>query len=274
MKRQGLAVAFVLLCAVSAAGAMTKAQAKKVIADHGFPETPDGMMAVLNMSIETAPLVVEAYLTLGMRADREITYEADGHQMLTRYPLTYMLMFCCADDTTAAMAKLLVDAGADPNTTDPENDWAALSQAHACPDVIRVLLDAPKKPDVNRVDRNGNTAMHLVVSIGGDRQLESIRMLLDAGFDIAKWRLDAAEGRARQRARHRRPRRQTDSCTGSCSSARACRTHRLEDSPAVSGAHGRPRRRRCSSVPARRRRSTSTCGTASRIASRCASRWR
>lgn len=188
MKRLGLAVALVLLCAASATAAMTRAQAKKVIADHGLPETADGMLALLGTSGETAPLVVEAYLTLGTPADREITYEADGQQMLTRYPLTYLLMFSCADDTTAVMAKLLVDAGADPNTTDPEKDWAALSQAYACPDVIRVLLDAPKKPDVNRVDRNGNTAMHLVVSIGGDRQVESIRMLLDAGFDIARWR--------------------------------------------------------------------------------------
>ncbi len=188
MKRLGLVVAFVLLCAASAMGAMSKAQAKKVIADHGLPETADGMLAVLNTSMETSPLVVEAYLTLGTRADREITYLADGQQTLTRYPLTYMLMFYCAGDTTAAKAKLLVDAGADPNTTDPENDSAALSQAYACPDVIRVLLDAPKKPDVNRVDRYGNTAMHLVVKIGGDRQVESIRMLLDAGFDIARWR--------------------------------------------------------------------------------------
>jgi len=188
MKRLGLAIALVLLCAASAAGAMSKAQAKKVIADHGLPETADGMLAVLNTSMDTAPLVVEAYLTLGVRADREITYEADGGRMLTRYPLTYLLEFSCADATTAKMAKLLVDAGADPNTTDPENDWAALSQVYACPDVMRVLLDAPKKPDVNRVDRNGNTAMHLVVRIGGDRQVESIRMLLDAGFDIARWR--------------------------------------------------------------------------------------
>lgn len=188
MKRLGLVLALVLLCAASAKGAMSKAQAKKVIADHGLPETADGMLAVLNTSMETSPLVVEAYLTLGTRADREITYLADGQQTLTRYPLTYMLMFYCAGDTTAAKAKLLVDAGADPNTTDPENDSAALSQAYACPDVIRVLLDAPKKPDVNRVDRYGNTAMHLVVKIGGDRQVESIRMLLDAGFDIARWR--------------------------------------------------------------------------------------
>lgn len=192
-------VAFVLLFAPSAAGAMSKAEAKKVIADHGLPEAADGMLAVLGTSMDTGPLVVEAYLTLGTRADREITYLADGQQTLTRYPLTYLLMFHCADDTTAAMAKLLVDAGADPNTTDPENDWAALSQAHACPDVIRVLLDAPKKPDVNRVDRNGNTAMHLVVSIGGDRQVESIRMLLDAGFDIARWRMELLKD-ARQNA--------------------------------------------------------------------------
>ena len=129
---------------------MTKAQAKKVIAEHGLPETADGMLAVLNTSMPTAPLVVEAYLALGTRADREITYQTGDQQTLTRYPLTYLLMFACADDTTAAMAKLLVDAGADPNTTDPENDWAALSQAYACPDVIRVLLAAPKKPNVNR----------------------------------------------------------------------------------------------------------------------------
>jgi len=188
MNRLGLVVALVFLCAASAPAAMTKAQAKKVIADHGLPETADGMLSILNTSMETAPLIVEAYLTLGTRADREITYQADGGRTLTRYPLTYLLTFSCADATTAAMAKLLVDAGADPNTTDPENDWAALSQVYACPDVMRVLLAAPKKPDVNRVDRNGNTAMHLVVRIGGDRQLESIRMLLDAGFDLPKWR--------------------------------------------------------------------------------------
>jgi ankyrin repeat protein len=190
MRILSFAAAMVFLCAAPSAGAMTKAQAKKVIADHGLPETPDGMLAVLNTSMDTAPLVVQAYLTLGVRADREITYEADGGRTLTRYPLTYLLMFACSDDTTAKMAKLLVDAGADPNTTDPENDWAALSQVYACPDVMRVLLAAPKKPDVNRVDRNGNTAMHLVVRIGGERQLESIRMLLDAGFDIARWRPD------------------------------------------------------------------------------------
>jgi len=190
MKRPGLAVALVLLCAASAAGAMSKAQAKKVIADHGLPETADGMLSVLNLSMDTAPLVVEAYLTLGVRADREITYQTEDQRTLKRYPLTYLLSFSCADATTAKMAKLLLNAGADPNTTDPENDWAALSQVYACPDVMRVVLDAPKKPDVNRVDRNGNTAMHLVVRIGGERQVESIRMLLDAGFDIARWRVE------------------------------------------------------------------------------------
>jgi ankyrin repeat protein len=188
MKRLGLAVALILLCTASASGVMTKAQAKKVIAEHGLPETPDGMLSMLSNSMDTAPLIVEAYLTLGTRADREITYQADGGQTLKRYPLTYLLTYSCAGSTTVAMAKLLVDAGADPNTTDPENDWAALSQVYACPDVMRVLLAAPKKPDVNRVDRSGNTAMHLVVRIGGDRQVESIRMLLDAGFDIARWR--------------------------------------------------------------------------------------
>jgi ankyrin repeat protein len=188
MKRAVLAVALFFLCTASVDAAMTRAEAKKLIAEFGLPETFDGVLGILNTSMPEAPKLVEAYLVLGLRPDREITYQADGGQTLTRYPLNYLLMFSCSDSTTATMAKLLLDAGADPNTTDPENDWAALAQAYACPDVIRVLLAAPKKPDVNRVDRNGNTAMHYVATIGGDRQLESIRMLLDAGFDIARWR--------------------------------------------------------------------------------------
>jgi ankyrin repeat protein len=188
MKRVGFAVALVFLWTAPVHAAMTTAAAKKLIAEHGLPETFDGVLAILNTSMPAAPKLVEAYLTLGLRADREITYQADGDRTLTRYPLTYLLMFSCSDPTTVEMAKLLLDAGADPNTTDPENDWAALAQAHACPDVIRVILAAKKKPDVNRVDRNGNTAMYYVVTIGDDRQVESVRMLLDAGFDIARWR--------------------------------------------------------------------------------------
>jgi hypothetical protein len=53
MKRLGL-VTLVLLCAASAAGAMSKAQAKTVLADHGLPEAADGMLAVLNTSMNTA----------------------------------------------------------------------------------------------------------------------------------------------------------------------------------------------------------------------------
>ncbi len=190
MNRLRLAVALSFLCALPAHAAMTKAQAKQLIAQYGLPETAEGMLGILNTSMPDAPKLVEAFLTLGVRADRAVTYDADGGTTLTRYPLNYLLIFACGDNTTAAMAKLLVDAGADPNTTDPENDWAALAQTHTCPDVIRVLLAAPKKPDVNRVDRNGNTAMHYVVRFGGERQLASIRMLLDAGFDIARFRKD------------------------------------------------------------------------------------
>jgi hypothetical protein len=190
MNRLRLAVALSFLCAMPALAAMSKDQAKQLIAQYGLPETAEGMLGILNTSMPDAPKLVEAFLTMNVRADREVTYETDGGTKLTRYPLNYLLMFACSDDTTAAMAKLLVDAGADPNTTDPENDWAALAQSHSCPDVIRVLLAAPKKPDVNRLDRNGNTAMHYVVRYGDQRQIESIRMLIDAGFDIARFRMD------------------------------------------------------------------------------------
>ena len=190
MKRLELSVVLLLLCAMPAEAAMSKAEAKKLIAEWGLPETAEGMLAPLNISSPDAPKLVEAFLTLGIPADREVTYVADGNTTLTRYPLTYLLMFACSDPATAAMAKLLVDAGADPNTTDPENDWAALAQAHSCPDVIRVLLAAPKKPDLNRVDRNGNTVMHYVIRYGDERQVESVRMLLDAGFDIARFRTE------------------------------------------------------------------------------------
>lgn len=189
MKRLVFAVALVFLCTPSLDAAMTKAEAKKLIAEFGLPETPDGMLAFLNVSAPESVKLTEAYLTLGVRADREITYEADGNQTLTRYPLTYLLMFSCADPSVALKAKLLLDAGADPNTTDPERDAAALAQVHSCPEVMRVILAAKKKPDVNRVDRNGNTAMHWVLSYA-DRKVETIQMLLDAGFDLAPWRAD------------------------------------------------------------------------------------
>lgn len=196
MNRLRLAVAL-SLCFAMPLFAMSKADAKKLIADYGLKESAEGMLGILNTSMPDAPKLVEAFLTLGVRADKPVTYETDDHRTLTMYPLNYLLMFACADDTTPAMAKLLVDAGADPNTIEPESDWAALTQAHACPDVLRVLLAAPKKPDVNRVDRNGKTTMHYIVVYRDDRQLESIPMLLAAGFDIARWRkelLDEARG--------------------------------------------------------------------------------
>ena len=187
MKRFGFAVVLLVLCAASAHAAMTKAEAKKLIAEFGLPETPDGMLAYLNVSSPDAVKLLEAYLALGVRADREIAYQADGNRTLKRYPLTYLLMFSCQDPSVAQKAKLLLDAGADPNTTDPENDWAALSQVHSCPEVMRVILAAKKKPDVNRVDGSGRTVMHYVLSFA-DEKVEMIRMLLDAGFDLAPWR--------------------------------------------------------------------------------------
>ncbi|MGZ5445644.1 MAG: ankyrin repeat domain-containing protein [Thermoanaerobaculia bacterium] len=187
MKRFGFAVVLLVLCTASVDASMSKAEAKKLIAEFGLPETPDGMLAYLNVSSPETVKLLEAYLTLGVRADREITYQADGNQTLTRYPLTYLLMFSCADPSVALKAKLLLDAGADPNTTDPENESAALAQVHSCPEVMRVILAAKKKPNVNRVDRNGNTVMHWVLSYA-DEKVETIRMLLDAGFDLAPWR--------------------------------------------------------------------------------------
>jgi ankyrin repeat protein len=199
MKRLALAVALSLFCGGPLEAAMTKAQAKKLIAEYGLPETGEGMLAFLNVSSEDSPKLIEAFLTIGIRADQPVTYVADGNVTLTRYPLNYLLMFSCSDKTVAEKAKLLLDAGADPNMTDPENDWAALAQVHSCPHVTRVLLAAPKKPDVNRTDGTGRTAMHFVVLFSdGDAQLESIRMLLDAGYDIERFRQSLYES-ARQK---------------------------------------------------------------------------
>jgi ankyrin repeat protein len=189
MRRLGFAMALLFLFSAPLHAAMSKDEAKKLIAEFGLPETPEGMLAFLNVSSPESVKLLEAYLTLGFRADREITYQADLNQTLTRYPLTYMLMFSCQDPSVAQRAKLLLDAGADPNTTDPENDSAALSQVHSCPHVMRVILAAKKKPNVNRVDRNGNTVMHFVLSYADDK-VETIQMLLDAGFDLTPWRND------------------------------------------------------------------------------------
>ena len=78
MQRFVFALALVVMCTAPLDAATTKAEAKKLIAEFGLPETPEGMLAFLNVSSPESVKLLEAYLALGFRADREVTYRADA----------------------------------------------------------------------------------------------------------------------------------------------------------------------------------------------------
>lgn len=185
MQRAILALLGLFLLLTPVEAAMSRDQAKKMIAEWGFPESGEGMLGPLSLSAEEAPKLIEAFLTLGIRADRPITYKTSDGETLTRYPLNYMLDFACEDDVTEAMVKLLLDAGADPNTRNPVNSWTALMQAARCHDIFELLLS---KSDLTLIDKNGDPVMYHVIVFGGDGKLDLMKQLLDAGFDIDKWR--------------------------------------------------------------------------------------
>ena len=186
MQRTVFALVSFLLLVTPMHATMSRDQAKKLIAESGFPASGEGMLGVLIMSMEEAPRLIEAFLTLGIRADQPITYKTSDGETFTQYPLNYKLEFACEDDISKAMVKLLLDAGADPNTRNPENSRTVLMQAARCPDIFQLLLS--RKPDLTLIDQNGDPVMYHVIAFGGERKLESMQLLLDAGFDIERWR--------------------------------------------------------------------------------------
>ena len=169
------------LAAGSAKPAMTVAEAKKLLADQGEPETPDGLLGILQTTRSHLAELVQAYLAIGVRADQPIAYVNSEGKKSSAYPLNFMLNFDCRDPVTATVAGILLDAGADPSLRNPDdNNRTPAIATVSCLDILKLILE--KKPDLTLTDNQGRTVMHHAIVFADDRNT-AVRMLLDAGFD-------------------------------------------------------------------------------------------
>ena len=169
------------LAAGSAKPAMTVAEAKKLLADNGEPETPAGLLGILETTRPHLVELVKAYLAIGVRADQPIEYENSEGKKLSAYPLNFLLNFSCRDPLTTEVAKILLDAGADPSLRNPDdNNRTPAIATVGCLDILKLILE--KKPDLTLTDNQGETVMHHAILFADDRDT-AVRMLLDAGFD-------------------------------------------------------------------------------------------
>ena len=85
-------------------------------------------------------------------------------------------------DTKMAIAKLLIQAGADVNRTDQYRQTALMRLAYSgCEQMGTLLIEAGA--DVNKVDMYGTTAL-LIAAKGGN--LNMARVLIQAGVDVNK----------------------------------------------------------------------------------------
>ena len=159
---------------------LTEPQAKKLLLERGFPLDPSGLLDALTSGDMVE--VVEAYLAIGVPANKPIAYK-DVEGAKQALPLNYMLRFACEAPSKAVAARRLIGAGADPGVRDTdERGWTPAIATVRCPHVLREILAA--KPDLTITDTRGRTLMSHAVSSGAPK-LEVVRMLLDAGYDVA-----------------------------------------------------------------------------------------
>lgn len=163
---------------------LTEQQAKKLLTERGFPLDPSGLLDALTSGDMLD--VVEAYLAIGVPANRPISYK-DVEGTKQALPLNYMLRFACEAQGKALAVRRLIEAGADAGVRDTDDrGWTPAIATVRCPHVLREILAA--KPDLTITDTAGRTLMSYAVS-SGDPKLEVVRMLLDAGYDVAPERV-------------------------------------------------------------------------------------
>jgi ankyrin repeat protein len=165
------------------APALTKDQAARLLRGKGLTTAPVGLLAILQTSSPDLMEIVEAYLALGVPANRPIAYKDSEGRTGQALPLNFLLRVSCEDEGTALAAKRLIEAGADPGVRDTtEGGWTPAIASVRCPHVLREILAG--KPDLSVTDIRGRTLMSYAVSFGNPRE-EVVKMLLDAGYNVA-----------------------------------------------------------------------------------------
>lgn len=154
-----------------------KATALAYLKEREYPPTPAGLMEVLETSIPNLVEVVRAFITAGVPVNRPV---AMGEPQPVA-PLNFLLQHDCADDNTAEVVTLLLDAGADPNLRNPNrNGFTPAMEAVRCPRVLGVIL--ARKPNLTLANNSGTSLLEIGISTGNPRDLVT-RMILAAGFD-------------------------------------------------------------------------------------------
>ncbi len=184
MRNRLLIAALVLVVAVQGEAANrkpTRDEAAKRLQSEERPLTGEGLLGILSTSSDNVVDLLEAYLAIGIPANKPISFKSDSGDSYSAYPLNYMLRYACHDPKTAEMARLLIEAGADASLRDAgDNDRTPAIASVGCPDVLRVIL--AQKPDLTITDKfKRNVLSHAIHN--GEPAAEVVKMLLEAGFD-------------------------------------------------------------------------------------------
>jgi hypothetical protein len=153
--------------------------ARAWLEEKGVTANPDSLLMFLSGDDPMAADVMRAYVALGFPLDRPT--RPDGLS-----PLTLVTRSCVGNPMAGKTTAVLIQAGASPSVPAPDGTKSTpLMEAVACPPVLKAML--ARKTDLSIVDAKGYTVMHHALSSHEARE-EVSRMVLDAGFDLAKWR--------------------------------------------------------------------------------------
>lgn len=154
-------------------------EARAWLKSEGLTADPDQLLMYLSSDSPSAPDVIRAYVALKLPLGRPA--RPDGLA-----PLTLVTRSCVGNPMAEATTTVLVQAGANPNLPSSDGEKTTpLMEAVSCPAVLKAMLAG--KPDLSVVDAKGYTVMHHALSSYEARE-EVSRIVLDAGFDLAKWR--------------------------------------------------------------------------------------
>jgi len=154
-------------------------EARAWLKSEGLTADPDQLLMYLSSDSPSAPDVIRAYVALKLPLGRPA--RPDGLA-----PLTLVTRSCVGNPVAAATTAVLVAAGANPSLPSPDGEKTTpLMEAVACPAVLQAML--ARTPDLSVVDAKGYTVMHYALSSYEARE-EVSRIVLDAGFDLPKWR--------------------------------------------------------------------------------------
>ena len=161
----------------------TRPEAEKWLRDRKHGAGPDALGFYLGLSSGLSADVVRVMLVSGASATKPT---ATGD-----YPLSALAISCDGQAAAAEIGEVLLQAGADVNAAEPTGRKATPAMAAVmCPGLMKAIL--ARKPNLNVVEANGLTAMDYAIRWGKPRE-EVMKMLVDAGFDLARHRVALLE---------------------------------------------------------------------------------